>query len=418
MKLEDRLARSLAEHLDALDVPSGDLPTVVAAGGRLRRRRTWTAAVGAAAAIAAVVGAGTVMVQRDGGEPVAVAPAGGTWDQVEPAPLTPRTGSLAAWTGTEALFVGGTTSDPCPPNADCKLADRYVADGAAYDPESGTWRRIADAPEPLAGYLPHAVVGDTMVVVTGGGEWLAYDSSDDAWTTLPAPPRTMNQSSVSSWDGRVYAVEGNGPVLVLDVATGSWSSLPASPYAPALGERSVTATPVGIVVTGVDSTAANDGREPSYLLAEVYDGASWQRLPRSDQLAAGDIWTWTGTRMVAPDLQCADGGEVDSYGSCLPYGGTLDPASGVWGPLPNAPVVGDSAWSVSAADDGNPMVAAWGYAYDDRRESWTRLPRPESTASDAPGSAVWAGDRLVAFGGVTWDGTDGVLSHDAWVWHR
>ena len=47
-------------------------------------------------------------------------------------------------------LIGGYDGPVCPPNADCARPETgRRADGAAYDPASGTWEAIADAPEPL-----------------------------------------------------------------------------------------------------------------------------------------------------------------------------------------------------------------------------------------------------------------------------
>ena len=46
--------------------------------------------------------------------------------------------------------------------------------------------------------------------------------------------------------------------------------------------------------TAADGPQPNDGRTPSLLLADVWDGTGWRRLPPSEQLA-NNAWTWTGT---------------------------------------------------------------------------------------------------------------------------
>src|SRR4051794_12982657 len=89
--------------------------------------------------------------------PTAGAPA---WQALPAAPLSPRTTPVAAWTGTEALFLGGETGEVCPPNADCMKGPDLARDGAAYNPATGTWRKVADAPVALGGPLRPAVIGD------------------------------------------------------------------------------------------------------------------------------------------------------------------------------------------------------------------------------------------------------------------
>ena len=68
---------------------------------------------------------------------------------------------------------------------------------------------------------------------------------------------------------------------------------------------------------------------------------------------------WTGERLVELDLQVSQDG--------TPYGGRLDPVTREWTPLPHAPDLESDrgeGWSVVAAD--GPLMAGWGYAYDDR----------------------------------------------------
>ncbi len=59
-------------------------------------------------------------------------------------------------------------------------------DGAAYDPKSDSWRRIARAPVPLLD-AETAIVGDTLFVLAGK-DFFAYDVPDDKWRGLPTPP--------------------------------------------------------------------------------------------------------------------------------------------------------------------------------------------------------------------------------------
>src|SRR5688572_3445001 len=73
-----------------------------------------------------------------------------TWQAVPASPLSPRTGALGLWTGDEVLLVGGSDAAPCPPSASCVPPDvPPLADGAAFDPQARTWRRIADSPVPF-----------------------------------------------------------------------------------------------------------------------------------------------------------------------------------------------------------------------------------------------------------------------------
>jgi hypothetical protein len=266
-------------------------------------------------------------------------------------------------------------------------------------------------------YFRTVMVGDTLAVLAAGA-WYAYDVGDDAWRTLPQPPSTVEDTgSISAAEGKVYALSKAGTVLVLDVEAGTWSALPASDLPPRLTQSTVVAAGDRIVVSGYDATKPNDGHEPSIVRAEVWDGEAWTRLPATGQL--GNLWHWTGERLVDLDIQSADGGEVQNWGRFYPYGGRLDPTTGDWTALPDAPdPERDSVdgWSLNAFD--GPLLAGWGYAYDDDAGRWVTLGAPR-TSVDVDQSAVWADGRLIVFGGVDeqtgYQDVSG-LSNDAWVW--
>ncbi|MCW2853489.1 MAG: hypothetical protein JWM84_3153 [Nocardioides sp.] len=392
MTLEDRLARSLHDGLARLDVPKGDLDGVRRAAGRLRRRRRVVA--GAAAAGVLVAGVGVVAWDRGGDDRVSDPAGSGSWQRLDDAPVPGRAMALAGWTGEEALFVGGDLA-PCPSAADC--ADPFVLarDGVAYDPDSGEWRVLAEAPVPMGYWFRTAMVGDTMVVL-GDGRWWAYDAGDDAWTRLPAPPApTEDTGSISSADGRVFAMSRRGRVQVLDLATRSWSELPEAPTK-LIG--AVVATEGGVVVSGPTR------RDGTRVIAQIWDGSAWTEVPVPQR---DSFRHWTGERLVGLDPQRGAEGER--------AGGILDPATGEWSPLPEE--LTDSVvtgWSVNAAE--GPLVLGWGYLYDDRDGSWTRqAPKPEAAADEGV-SAVWADGRVVVFGGVDSSARAYEPVSQAWVW--
>lgn len=415
MSIEDRLSESLARNLDQLDVPAGDVGVARRMGDRQRRQRTWTTGLAAAAALAVVATGVTVARSGDDDGRLDPAPATGTWTRLPDAPLSPRTGGIAVWTGTEALFFGGEIDHICPPNASCVSDSTRAKDGAAYDPESRTWRTIAPAPVTVGAHTPHALVGGTLVVIGDDRTWHAYDVGQDRWRDLPKLPVTLHSGGLSALDGRVYAL-GRDAVHVLDVERGQWSTLPGSPHEPRIEPQEVSATPEGIVVLGLDSTATNDGTVPSYVFAEVYtEERGWRRLERSDVLGGWGPWHWTGTRLVSPNLECFDGGEVNGYGRCIPSGGTLDPASGIWEPLSDLPAPGSGGWSLNGA--GGPLMLSWGYAYDDSARTWTRISQPNG-APNYSVAAVVADGTVIALGGLDpdkgWD--KDALSNRAWSW--
>jgi hypothetical protein len=416
MSIEDTLRRAYDDRLGRLDLPPGDVAAARRTGARMRTRRRWTVA-GAAVVVVAVALAGVVGA-RGGGSVQPSAPLG-HWRGIPAPPLTPRAESLGVWTGREAIVIGGVTQ-VCPPNADCaSVLGDGLRDGAAYDPRTNTWRAIPPAPVAV-------VPGDRLVVANGivvlrawrphGSRWFTYEPDHNRWSRIRRVPAATGDLP-SAIGSDVYVSAGRR-VAVYDVDRFHWTLLPPDPIRPRLAQRVVTATTSGPVVTGLDAAAPNDGRTPSLLLADVWDGHHWRRLPPSEQLGGND-WTWTGTRMVDPEPFTLDGGEIDNWGRSYPMGGTLDPATGTWGPLPDAlvnpPQGDDRGWSLSASDGS--WFAVLGQVYDDATGRTGGLTRP-AEAPDYGVTGVWAGDHLLAFGGT--DSAQGysgdALSNRAWLW--
>jgi hypothetical protein len=417
MSVEERLRSRLSDGLARLDPGPGDRPAVEALGRRFRRRRITEGA--AAVAVVALV-AVAVVVPRLGDDgdsrPTPAPPAGGSWHGGAPSPVGPRWMPVTAWTGTEALVLGGGTDSPCPPNASCVAEDPMASDGAAYDPTTDSWRDIADAPVPIGYWFRSVVVGRTLVLFDGNRRWLAYDIESDSWSDLPAAPRKVADSGdIKALDGRVYVASASGRVVVLDVARRQWSALPVDDQQPHLTPYAVLPTDDGIFACGADpEVAPDDGDTPPFTIVDRWDGAAWSaRFPKTGTV--GNLCAhWTGKRLVALDIQTAPGLDGNP-----PMGGRLDPETGEWSRLPGAPDVeaprGDG-WYPHAAD--GPLMAAWGYAYDDAAETWTLLGRPDSVI-DADQGAVWAEGRLLVFGGIdeatAYDDPSGI-SDGTWIW--
>jgi hypothetical protein len=114
--------------------------------------------------------------------------------------------AFAVWTGEELIVVGGYDDDPCLPTREsngvggggagnqsvaiCFAIKSLARDGAAFDPDTGTWRLIATPPVPITRGAASAVVRDRVVYVVVAGQpgaFLAYHPGQDRWEELPPP---------------------------------------------------------------------------------------------------------------------------------------------------------------------------------------------------------------------------------------
>jgi hypothetical protein len=363
------------------------------------------------------------LTRSPSGGPVIAAPVPG-WDDLPDGPLSKRQQAYAFWTGREVLVLGGSDAPPCPPNADCAIpAVPPLQDGAAYDPATQTWRRLADAPLPV-GSGSGAVVDGTVWIWLAGFEpapgvrtaLLAYDIAGDAWREVEVPDGVEIGSKLVAAGTRLLvhpATEEQGPVTdrLYDPATDTWSDLPADPIGPTF-DRAFVWTGQSLVLLGVSVVLPAAG--PPVYRAAVWDAASgeWQRLPDSDITVYDSSWWWVDGRVVNASVGWSDGGQVNGWGRRVPHGGILDPAGG-WRPLPDGPEA--PGRFVLASTAGPEHVVSSGWVLHVPTGRWTELGEPPGGSMDGPAS-VWAGDQLVVFGGVRWAGMQGDILDTGWVW--
>jgi len=170
----------------------------------------------------------------DAGE--AYSPATSTWHALPASPLQMRSAASGTWTGKELVVAGGIDPNPSSPRA--------FRDGAAYNPLTRTWRKIA--PMPLDHWDATAVWdgkeilfigGQTGVVPSGlASRGLAYNPATNRWRWLSAMgyPRRL---FAAVWTGRQVLVWGGVTAAgvspphgeAYNPATNTWTALPAVP---------------------------------------------------------------------------------------------------------------------------------------------------------------------------------------------
>jgi hypothetical protein len=153
---------------------------------------------------------------------VAFDPEAGSWRTLPNAPLQPRFGAAYVWTGTEAIVFGGG-----------RPQDDLAATGAAYVPGSDAWRPIAEGPVGL-NQATGMWSGSDLVVfgsLLDSRNWArtrtsvgaAYDPETDTWREIP-PSELSPQATSAVWtDGRMVAWDYEVHSQTYDPATDSWS---------------------------------------------------------------------------------------------------------------------------------------------------------------------------------------------------
>lgn len=271
-------------------------------------------------------------------------PASDSWRVFDDPPLDPRTAASVTWTGDELIVWGGVRIDwsggadggsaPGPGSVET------FADGAAFDPGSGSWRRLGDGP--LAPRGDHgAVWNGRRLVVFGGGtadsvegefSWFgefhdaaAYDPATDTWTAIESPG-TIGPLVAAHWtgDGIVYwtghvdpQTPGNWlePGAVWDVRTGRWEPMAWPPFAQRRDRTStVWADEPGAMITWGGMIGEGGNRHFSGG-ASFHPGAnSWEPLPDAGLGARnGHVAVWTGRELLVWG-GATDGSGGDGFG--------------------------------------------------------------------------------------------------------
>jgi hypothetical protein len=425
--MTDEIRDGLRDYAAPSTPPAGGVGRVLAVLDRRRRRRTATIA-STATALVVVVGLGVVVGSVRGDDDQAEGPSDTTstapgrtgapasWVAIPEAPLEPRQGSVGVWTGSEMVAVGGARDRPCPPDCDARPYPTLRRDGAAYDPERNTWRRIADAPSTFSS--AEAVwSGDEMVVVADQDTW-AYDPEVDEWRTLDSPPVAtvdpgLDAPPVVTDAGIVFASHeqrsgGSSADVVLDPATGTWSPLPRDPFGESY-DRSVAWDGGRLWLLSMSAESHAEVAEGARSRLAVLEGGltdgTWRVVDDgTPPFVDGQLLWWAGDRLVVNPLDGHYGFTVDvsarqgrsgSVASRWTETGPLERVGGC--PLP--PVGTGDSW---IAGGGPTLVAASG--------TNASVEVPDCPGLSGPDVAVWAGNDLMVWGGPNADGSAGTAT--------
>lgn len=175
------------------------------------------------------------------------------WHNLPEIPLSPRSNPLYEWTGQEVVVLGGNTVDHDDPAA------HPLSDGAAYNPDTGSWRMLPDAPFPAPPLGPQGVwTGKELVVVAspcidrrvveeedsepicdpGGLAGAAFDPESNQWREIAVPaggpdPQERDYGALG-WTGVEAVFEIRQTFQAYDPAEDTWRTLPEPVFEPRL----------------------------------------------------------------------------------------------------------------------------------------------------------------------------------------
>jgi hypothetical protein len=330
----------------------------------------------------------------------------GEWIRLPAAPLSARHEAGGAWVAGRFIVLGGRSTSACPPTASCAGPDRPAQrEGAGYDPATGRWTRIADAPVPLA-VSSVAVAGGQIYVLTADQgradspvTFLSYDPERDAWATHPNPPEEGALVAVGSSVVVVPGSDEQGTTsdAVFDPDAGTWKVLPDDPLGPSFDREAVAVD--GELLLAAKDLVRNPGAERPALvrLARLdADRSRWTTLPDSEIIGWGPVTV--GGRVVWPGTGSADGGDIGNWGRSYSEGGIFSPASGSWQSLPRL------RWNLElehfAATVVGDRVLIGGHLLDPATLRSTRVPPLPGGRRMAP-AVIGGPDTVLVWGGAT-----------------
>jgi N-acetylneuraminic acid mutarotase len=278
--------------------------------------------------------------------------------------------------------------------------------GAATDDEQ--WQSLTNLPLPDYGGAAVVIKGILYAGLgeTPGGTWstafYSYDPATASWKTLASAVTGRFAPAYGVIRGKLYVVGGRDAAgngisggEVYDPATNTWSQIASAPYAYG-GEGMAVAGDKLYAIGGCDFSGCGNTH------VQVYDPATdtWSAGPDYPQptsyLSCGTI---DGVIYCAGGAyEPADGTETDTAA-----GYALDPASGAWRRIADAPT---DFWGATSTTANGLLLSAGGqslgqeadtnaaYGYDPATNTWSvepNLPGPRIAAASASGWYVIGG---------------------------
>jgi hypothetical protein len=343
------------------------------------------------------------------------------WLRLATAPISGRFAPAAVWTGRQMLVAGGDSRDPNRPP---------LRDGAAYDPATGRWQRIPDAPPAARGLGSAAVwTGNKLLVWAGNAPdgpavGATYEPATRSWHMIAASPLGPRESYTTIWTGTEMLVFGGSSgdaiatptAAAYNPASDRWRLLPTAPIAARVAHAAAWTGHEMLIWGGY---TVQNGKTVRFGDGAAYNPRSntWRpiakRTPGLAQ-AAG----WTGSRMLVwTDNRTATGGTI---------GALYDPVRDRWTPTTPGPALTDflsrPLWTGSELlvwDRGSTsgQVPNRGIAYNPARDAWRILPRAPLGTRNGLGrfgaAVVWTGKQALIWSGWTTGARDAPFTDGA-----
>jgi hypothetical protein len=250
-----------------------------------------------------------------------------SWMALGPGPLGNRYFHTAVWTGREMIVWGGLSGD-----GGVGRPEDLRADGAAYDPRSGEWRRIA--PAPLSPRQYHVAVWSGKEMLVWGGSAIlrplreererllydgaAYNPKADRWRPLPDTKALVRPSPIlpggvepnlyAGWTGEEMIIWSPSGGALFEPRDDEWTEIPVAPpglrYVYGHGPKAIWAGDE-LIVWGIE-----DNRRDFIAEGAAYDpeAKQWAALPEAPIVGrVGHAAIWTGEEMLVWGGFGADG---------------------------------------------------------------------------------------------------------------
>ena len=335
-------------------------------------------------------------------------PARSSWSVLPPAPVGARTGHVVADLDGAVAVWGGYQQE------------RPLRNGALFDPGTGTWKTMRDAPAVERGHVP--VEAGNALLLLDEQKPMAYERVLDRWHELAPPPigEGVVLSNLAAWTGRVAVVltaeprGPPGPTLAYEPMRDSWSKLPPPPV-DITNDHALVWNARDLLLFGRSDGGAEafahrltfgtsnrpqppiagwEAIAPPPLDDGVTRTASARAVASGSVRANDPVYVWVGPR---------PGGSHDAQ--LLAYTDSVDAAGGderwvnLGAPPLNVPVP-ELVWTggqvVALASEG-------AITYQPDEDAFARLPKPGVPLQQQRDTA-WTGSLLVSWGGVTGDG--------------